>query len=116
MYKPIIIKMFILIDFSAITMTNQHEVFINDIKGVEFVGESDVFNNTCYCRQSSGCQLPGVRSLDLCGDSALPIFISFPHFYLADESYRQSIIGMKPNRTLHEFKITLEKVGVHCSI
>jgi hypothetical protein len=78
---------------------------------MEFTGKSDVFNNTCYC-PSSGCLLPGVRSLNLCGNNALPIFISFPHFYLADESYRQSIIGMKPNKTLHEFKIILENVSL----
>lgn len=107
--------MYIFVDSSAITMTNQNEVYINDIKGVEFVGSSDVFSNTCYC-PSSGCLLPGVRSLALCGNSALhPLFISFPHFYLADESYRKSVIGMKPNRTLHEFKIILEKVSVNFS-
>lgn len=95
-------------------MTNHnHIIYINDIKGTEFGAESDVFNNTCYC-PSSGCLLPpGVRSLSLCGNSALPIYISFPHFYLADEFYRQSIIGMKPNKTLHEFKMILENVSIY---
>ncbi|KAF0773021.1 protein croquemort-like [Aphis craccivora] len=92
---------------SAITMQNNNHTFINGLKGIEFVAGSDVFNNTCYC-PSSGCPLPGVRPLSLCGDNSLPIFISFPHFYLADKSYRQSVVGMNPNRTLHEFKIILE--------
>lgn len=91
-------------------MTNKNHTYINGLKGVEFGAGSDVFNSTCYCLPS-GCLLPGVRSLSLCGDSALPIFISFPHFYLADESYRQPIIGMKPNQTLHEFQMTLEHVS-----
>lgn len=103
------------IDFSAITVTNNDHTYINGIKGVEFLGRSDVFNNTCYC-SSSGCLLPGVRPLNLCKNNALPIFISFPHFYLADESYKQSIIGMKPNKTLHEFKIVLENVSTYLVI
>lgn len=97
---------------SAITMANKNHTFVNGLKGNAFVAESDVFNNTCYC-PSSGCLPPGVRSLSLCGDSTVPIFISFPHFYLADSSYRQPIIGMKPNQTLHEFKMILESVSVY---
>lgn len=92
-------------------MTKKNFKFINGIKSMEFTGKSDVFNNTCYC-PSSGCLLPGVRSLNLCGNNALPIFISYPHFYLADNSYRKSIVGMKPNQTLHEFKIILENVSL----
>lgn len=95
---------------SAITMTNKNHKSINGIQGVEFSAGSEVFNNTCYC-PSSGCLLPGVRSLGLCGNSAVPIFISFPHFYLADKSYREPIIGMEPNQTLHEFKMILENVS-----
>lgn len=37
-----------------------------------------------------------------------PAFISFPHFYLADPSYREPIEGMHPNRSEHEFLISLE--------
>lgn len=92
-------------------MTNNDHAYVNDINGVEFNARSDVFNNTCYC-PSSGCPSPGVRSLSLCGDSSLPIFISFPHFYLADKSYIKSIVGMKPNRTLHEFKMILDSVSI----
>jgi len=93
-------------------MLNNNYTFINGIKGIEFVAVSDVFNNTCYC-PTSGCPLPGIRPLSLCGDNALPIFISFPHFYLADKSYKQSVIGMHPNRTLHEFKMILENVSAY---
>ncbi|VVC41561.1 Hypothetical protein CINCED_3A008854 [Cinara cedri] len=92
---------------SAITMTKKNHTFVNGINGVEFNAGSDVFNNTCYC-PSSGCPLPGVRSLSLCGDNVLPIYISFPHFYLADKSYIESIVGMKPNQTSHEFKMILD--------
>lgn len=93
---------------SAITMTNKNHKYINGIQGVKFSAEFDVFNNTCYC-PSSGCLLPGIRSLRSCGNS--PVFISFPHFYLADKSYRQSIVGMEPNHTLHEFQMILDSVS-----
>lgn len=92
-------------------MTSKSYTYVNGINGIEFNARSDVFNNTCYC-PSSGCPLPGVRSLSLCGDSILPIFISFPHFYLADKSYNESIVGMKPNQTLHEFKMILDNVSI----
>jgi len=91
-------------------LTNKNRKYINGIQGIEFSAESDVFNNSCYC-PSSGCLLPGVRSLDLCENSGIPIFISFPHFYLADKSYKEVIIGMEPNQTLHEFKMILENVS-----
>lgn len=37
-----------------------------------------------------------------------PAFISFPHFYLADPSYREPIEGMHPNKSKHEFFVSLE--------
>lgn len=93
-------------------MTKKKPTYINDVKGVEFAAVSDVFNNKCY--NSSSEQLsPGVRSLK-CGNSSItpPLYVSFPHFYLADSQYRESICGMNPNQTLHEFKIILEKVCI----
>lgn len=92
-------------------MTSKKVTYINDLKGVEFAAESDVFNNNCYQLPSEQL-LPGVRSLKLCGDSSPPLYISFPHFYLADSSYSESICGMNPNQTLHEFKIVLENVCI----
>ncbi|VVC41559.1 CD36 family [Cinara cedri] len=92
---------------SAITMTKRKHTDVNGIRGIEFSAGSDVFNNTCYC-PSSECPLPGLRSLNLCKDNPSPMFISFPHFYLADKSYNKSIVGMNPDRALHEFKMILE--------
>lgn len=93
-------------------MKNINHTYVNGLRGVVFGAGYDVFNSTCYC-PSSGCPLPGVRSLSLCGTSTLPIYISFPHFYLADASYRQPLIGMNPNQTLHEFRMVLEHVSKH---
>lgn len=90
-------------------MTSKKHKYVNGIQGVEFSAESDVFNNTCYC-PLTGCPLPGIRSISLYGDNT-SIYISFPHFYLADKSYRELIVGMEPNRSLHEFSMVLENVS-----
>lgn len=37
-----------------------------------------------------------------------PAFVSYPHFYLADPYYRDSIEGMKPNVREHQAFIALE--------
>merc|ERR1712179_451360 len=37
-----------------------------------------------------------------------PIALSYPHFYQADPSYREAVVGMKPNKTEHEFYIDIE--------
>lgn len=100
-----------MICFSAITMNNRNHAEVKGIKGIQFTAGSDVFNNTCYC-PSSGCPLPGVRSPSVCKDNASPLFISFPHFYLADKSYNDSIVGMNPDGAIHEFKMVLENVSI----
>ncbi|XP_050549016.1 protein croquemort-like isoform X2 [Daktulosphaira vitifoliae] len=93
---------------SAITLTNTDYILVNDIKGVIFAGGQDVFNNSCYCTTPK-CQPPGVRSLNLCDGNSLPLFVSYPHFYLADNFYGEKVIGMQPNKSSHEFKIILQK-------
>lgn len=37
-----------------------------------------------------------------------PVFASFPHFYLGDDHYLNSMTGMSPDRRKHEFSLTLE--------
>jgi hypothetical protein len=38
--------------------------------------------------------------------------MSLPHFYQGDKEYQTDVIGMHPNKTLHETLIDLEPVGV----
>ncbi|BES94483.1 Scavenger receptor [Nesidiocoris tenuis] len=65
-------------------------------------------SNKCYC-PSSGCPPSGARSISQCRFGA-PAFISYPHFYKADESYLKKITGMHPKEELHQFNIALHKV------
>lgn len=41
-----------------------------------------------------------------------PVFMSFPHFFNADEYYLNAIEGMSPNKEKHQFFMTFEPVGV----
>lgn len=82
---------------------------ISNLTGVKFVAGADVFDNSipCYCPDGK-CPLSGVRDISVC--KGAPAFISFPHFYLADPSYRNAVEGMKPDPEKHAFRMTLEKV------
>lgn len=51
--------------------------------------------------------LSGVMNVSACRFGA-PVFISFPHFYAADPYYLQFVDGLKPNKSKHEFHITME--------
>lgn len=87
------------------------------IVGSRWVGDYRVFDNgeryapnKCFCpRRKAACPdlAAGVHDMSECRYGA-PLFASFPHFYLANETYVTSIGGMKPNQSLHEFAISLE--------
>lgn len=86
------------------------------VEAVRFIGTEKTFDNgktyprnRCYCKNNK-CTLPsGVRNITDCVHG--PIFISFPHFYLADQIYRRNISGMNPVAGKHQFFITVQKVG-----
>lgn len=82
---------------------------ISNLTGVKFVAGADVFDNStsCYCPDGK-CPFSGVRDISVC--KGAPAFVSFPHFYLADPSYTNAVVGMKPDREKHDFRMTLDKV------
>lgn len=58
-------------------------------------------DNQCYCHMDSGvCPPKGMLNVSQCAYGA-PALISFPHFYLADESLLQSVDGLKPDSEKH---------------
>ncbi|XP_065209537.1 protein croquemort-like [Planococcus citri] len=87
---------------------------VHGVEGVQFTGTAKTFNNTnkraknrCYCKNSK-CTLPsGVRDVSNCVHG--PVYVSFPHFYLANDIYRRAIKGMKPDPEKHKFSITMQK-------
>lgn len=87
------------------------------LAGAKWIGDDRVFDNglkypdmACYCTGAEHvCPdlMPGVMNISDCRYGA-PAFVSFPHFYLADQSYRSAVQGMAPNRSIHEFSISVE--------
>lgn len=92
-----------------------HELY--GITGSRWVGNYRVFDNgqkyppnSCYCTgDQSSCPdlLSGVHNMSDCRYGA-PAFASFPHFYLADTAYANAVSGLKPNKSEHEFSLSLE--------
>lgn len=84
-----------------------------DMKGIKWSGDEYMLDNggtntSCWCLASKCPDLkPGVFNASTCQFGA-PAFMSYPHFYLADTSYRNGIDGMKPNKSLHQFYVSLE--------
>lgn len=91
--------------------TVQHQ----GIDGYRWTADDRVFDNgqkypeaACYC---TGHDCPdlmaGVMNVSDCRYGA-PAFVSFPHFYLADESYRSAVDGMFPSAEKHDFEMAIE--------
>ncbi|XP_078037579.1 protein croquemort isoform X2 [Augochlora pura] len=87
------------------------------LSGVTYISDDTIFDNgtkvplrRCYYQ---GDSIPsGALNISLCKWGA-PAFISLPHFYLADPSYRENIDGMNPQKDKHQLSISLEpKTGV----
>lgn len=96
------------------------------LKGKRWLAGESVFDNgnkypnmACFCSaDEDSCPdlAPGVFNASSCKWSS-PAFISFPHFYLADEVYLQNLTGMRPEKEKHSFSIAIEpKTGIPLDI
>ncbi|XP_031785402.1 sensory neuron membrane protein 2 isoform X2 [Nasonia vitripennis] len=96
------------------------ETEYKNIKGLRFVVEKDMLMsganysaNKCYCLKETkgingedGCLLDGALELYRCQN--VPLVLTFPHFYLAHEKYRESVEGLNPDKSKHEIFVELE--------
>ncbi|CAH1112790.1 unnamed protein product [Psylliodes chrysocephalus] len=92
------------------------DVVIKGVKGYKYTADNIFDNgttrpeNACFCKGE--CLPSGVFNVSACRDNS-PSFLSFPHFYQADPYYTDAIKGMRPDKTKHEFYITIEpKSGI----
>ena len=63
-------------------------------------------DNACYCLDDENfdCFKSGVLNMEPCKrDSKAPLALSMPHFYQADPSFVDDIVGLKPEKEKHEF-------------
>ncbi|GIY58205.1 platelet glycoprotein 4 [Caerostris extrusa] len=72
-----------------------------------FANELENPDNYCFIRDQT---LPsGVLDISSCQYDA-PIYLSFPHFYLADPYYLKIVHGLQPNSLLHKSYIDVELI------
>lgn len=106
------VKVFVPDMCSSMTLDLDSETDIKGIDGARFIGTKRTFDNgSLYpeqgCYNVDGGVPTGVRDVSKCRFNA-PAFLSFPHFYLADESYLTDIDGLQPNKTKHQLHFEIE--------
>ena len=75
-----------------------------------FANATENPDNWCFCSEGY-CNPSGVGNSSTCRFNS-PVFVSFPHFYLADPYYSNFVMGLNPQKDLHEFHIDLEPVNI----
>ncbi|XP_017771039.1 PREDICTED: scavenger receptor class B member 1 isoform X2 [Nicrophorus vespilloides] len=73
-----------------------------NVPGYRFTPADDVFAspdvnpmNKCYCPHGPPCAPSGFFNVSLCQYDS-PVLLSFPHFYMANDSYRTAFEGISP--------------------
>lgn len=66
--------------------------------------------NACFNRDGYESFPSGVMNISSCRYGS-PVFMSFPHFFDADESYIDAVDGLEPNKEKHQSYFTLEPVS-----
>ncbi|XP_056642709.1 protein croquemort-like [Diorhabda sublineata] len=100
---------------SSLDLDRSEEFTQFGLKGYKYVGTERNFDNgtnylesRCFISKDFvGEQYSGVRNVSLCKFRA-PALVSYPHFYLADPSYLESIEGLKPEKEKHEMYLSLQ--------
>lgn len=120
MTKNTVIKVFDKDLCRALPLVFKEEVTTEgNVPGYRFVPPADVFatpsrvpERQCYCPAGPPCAPEGTFNASLCQYDS-PILLSFPHFYLADPSLREAVVGISPpEEAKHQFYIDVQpKVG-----
>jgi len=74
----------------------------------QFAHPDENEENRCYCVDTFSCLKSGVYNMEPFKRTSdrprgAPIALSYPHFYQADPSFTDAVIGMKPEKEKHEF-------------
>ncbi|KAF2361877.1 CD36 family [Trinorchestia longiramus] len=82
------------------------------IKGYRFSPPKSAFSdeiknpdNACYC-VGSPCIGGGLFNLSICQFGA-PAVVSWPHYFQADQKYRDAVIGLNPDPEKHQFAMDI---------
>lgn len=99
----------------TLTLQYGEQITIHEVEGSKYVGDEQVFDNgtvypeaACWCN-SDRCPdvKSGVFNASACKYGS-PTFVSYPHFYLADQSYLDAVSGLSPNKSKHQFYLAME--------
>ncbi|XP_975231.1 protein croquemort isoform X2 [Tribolium castaneum] len=96
----------------TMTLRYSGQSVVNNILGNKYVVDSYMLDNgtifpenRCFC--NGECVPSGLVNVSSCRFGS-PSFASLPHFYQADAYYTDSIEGVRPEKSKHEFFLTLE--------
>jgi hypothetical protein len=108
------IDVFIADIYRTLTLDYEKDVMVNNILGFKYLaGKRVIDNGTNYAENlcfNNDKYPSGVMNISASRYSS-PVFMSYPHFFEADEYYLQNVDGMNPNRDKHQSYITLEPVS-----
>ncbi len=108
----------ILLNFSFRSISLQYTKDVKSDNGLTFYryeGTESMFasyienpDNWCFSCAAGLCNPhSGVLNSSTCRFGA-PVFVSFPHFYLADSFYQNQVEGLNPDAELHRVHVDLE--------
>lgn len=110
-------KMFITDICRYINLEKSEDTSVLGVDGRKWIGGDDILDNgskykemDCFCAGEFCPDLePGVVNASDCKFGA-PVFVSYPHFYLADKSYLNGVEGLNPTKEKHELSMSLEPI------
>lgn len=88
-------------------LETREDIEIMNIKGIAFMSDNNTLpGEKCFCKPNEICK----QGVTYAGSfkSDVPLYLSFPHFYSADQSFREALNGMSPNESEHRFQFVLE--------
>lgn len=94
----------------------QQNIKLHGINGQRFVASAKAFDNgSLYkeneCFASDEVLHSGLINISMCNFD-VPVFISQPHFFEADEAYLAAVEGLSPIKEDHETYVSVEPVKV----
>lgn len=97
----------------AVPLDYTETIKVHGVTAYKFSGTRHAVDNgtmypdtTCLCAKGK-CKPAGVIDIGRCAFNT-SMYMSYPHFYLADPSYLEAVDGLKPEKAKHEFFMALE--------
>lgn len=97
----------------AVPLDYTETITVHGVTAYKFSGTRHAVDNgtmypdaKCLCVEDE-CKPAGVINIKRCAYNS-SVYMSYPHFYLADPSYLEAVDGLQPEKEKHEFFMALE--------